>query len=331
MKILILGGTQFLGRHMTEAALKAGHEVTLFNRGKTNQQLFPNVKKLIGDRNDDLKTLKKGVWDAIIDISGYVPSQVKATTELLQKRVNHYTFISTVSVYEDFSNGPVNEENTSLAELTEETEEINGETYGPLKSQCEEIVRSRFREQSLVIRPGLIVGPYDHTDRFTYWVYRIGEGGTVLAPGEPDREIQWIDARDLTEWVIRMVEQQATGTFNAAGLSASMENLLNTVQRVTNADAQIEWVADDFLVEKEIGAFVDMPFWIPKNKKYPTGFVLADASKAMTQGLTFRPIEETVSDTYMWQAAREDHKWRAGLSNEKEKELLEQYYVKINK
>jgi len=325
MKLLILGGTQFVGRYMVESALKAEHEVTIFNRGKTNQHLFPAIDKRVGDRNGDLSSLEEGEWDAVIDVSGYVPSQVKATTELLKGRVKHYTLISTVSVYSDFTNGPAVVGETKLAEMTEETEEINGSTYGPLKQKCEEIVKEAFGDQSLCIRPGLIVGPDDPTDRYTYWVYRVGKGGTVAAPGEPTREIQWIDVRDLSEWTIRMIEKQATGTFNAAGLATNptMEEYLNTVKKVTNSDAEIEWISDEILTNHEVSPFVEVPFWIPKNDTHPDGFILADATEAIKQGLTFRTPEETISDTFVWQLARKNHQWKAGLSEEKEKTILD--------
>ncbi|MEW9500780.1 NAD-dependent epimerase/dehydratase family protein [Jeotgalibacillus marinus] len=324
MRLLILGGTQFCGRHMVESARKSGHEVTLFNRGKSNQDLFPDVEKRVGDRNGDLTSLEEGAWDAVIDVSGYVPSQVKATTNLLKDRVKHYTFISTISVYEDFTKGPVIEGETKLGELTEDTEEVTGGTYGPLKQLSEEIVKETFGERSLCIRPGLIVGPDDTTDRFTYWVNRVGEGGSVLVPGEPSREIQWIDVRDLTEWIIRMVEKEATGTYNAAGLTyyPSMEEYVTTVKKVTNSDAVFQWVSDDVLTRQGAFAFVEVPFWIPRSETYPDGFILADATKAIEQGLTFRSAEETIRDTFIWQAARKGHQWKAGLTSEKEKSIL---------
>ena len=213
---------------------------------------------------------------------------------------------------------------TKLAQLTTDTEEVTGATYGPLKQQSEEIIKEIIGERSLIIRPGLIVGPDDPTDRFTYWVNRIGEGGIVLVPGDPSRKIQWIDVRDLTEWTIRMAEQQSTGTFNAAGLAyyPTMKEYVTDVKKVTNSDAVFNWIEDDILINNEITAFVEMPFWIPKSKLHPDGFILANATKAIEHGLTFRTAEETISDTFLWQATRKAHKWKAGLPLEKEKRIL---------
>lgn len=326
MKLLLLGGTQFVGRHLAQSAIQAGHDVTLFNRGKTNQDLFPGVEKRVGDRNGNLASLEEGEWDAVIDVSGYVPSQVEATANLLRGRVQHYIFISTVSVYEDFAHGPAVAGKTKLAELKEDSEVINGETYGPLKQKCEEVIKEVFGNRTLCIRPGLIVGPDDPTDRFTYWVERVARGGQVAAPGEPSRQIQWIDVRDLAEWIIRMMEKKESGTYNAAGLNEypTMEQYLKTVKEVTASDAELVWINDEILVAHEASPFVEIPFWIPKNDSYPDGFLLADANAAIEKGLTFRTPEETIRDTYQWQSARENHEWKAGLSVEKEAALLQE-------
>ncbi|PPA70581.1 NAD-dependent epimerase/dehydratase family protein [Jeotgalibacillus proteolyticus] len=324
MNVLILGGTQFVGRHMVESALKAGHTVTIFNRGKTNQDLFPEVEKRVGDRNGDLSALEEGSWDTVIDVSGYVPSQVKATVNLLKDRVKHYVLISTISVYGDFAHGAAKVGETALKKMTGDTEEVTGDTYGPLKQKCEEIVKEVFGSRALCIRPGLIVGPDDPTDRYTYWVYRVSKGGRVLAPGKPEREIQWIDVRDLSEWVIRMTENKESGTYNAAGLdyNPTMEELLETSKRVTGSDAEFKWVEDEVLHSFEVTPFVEMPFWIPLSEDFPSGFLVADAKDAIAHGLTFRSPEETIKDTYQWLTKRNNHSWKAGLSEDKEKEIL---------
>ncbi|AJD90113.1 putative isoflavone reductase [Jeotgalibacillus malaysiensis] len=324
MKLLILGGTKFLGRHIAESAVNKGHEVTLFNRGQTNTNLFPDAVKLTGDRNGDLSALEKGEWDAVIDVSGYTPSQVRKTAELLKGRVGHYTLISTISVYEDYTNGPAVEGVTKLAELEEDTEEVTGATYGPLKQHCEEVVKELYREHSLVIRPGLIVGPHDPTDRFTYWVWRAQQGGTALAPGKPERKVQWIDVRDLSEWAIGMIDRHESGTFNAAGGDPlpTMEKYLDTAKKVANTDVTYQWISDDILTAHDAGPFVEVPFWLPVTAQYPDGFLLADASKAIDKGLTFRPLEETISDTLLWLNERQNHEWKAGLSEERERKLL---------
>ncbi|MBM7579490.1 NAD-dependent epimerase/dehydratase family protein [Jeotgalibacillus terrae] len=324
MKLLILGGTKFLGRHLTESAVNKGHEVTLFNRGQTNTSLFPDVEKLTGDRNGDLSALENRSWDAVIDVSGYTPSQVRQTAELLKNHVKHYTFISTISVYEDYTNGPAVEGVTKLAELKQDTEEITGETYGPLKQKSEEIIEDLYNGHSLVIRPGLIVGPHDPTDRFTYWVWRAQQGGEALAPGNPDRKVQWIDVRDLSEWAITMIERQETGTYNAAGGEPlpTMEKYLETAKKVANTEVKYQWVSDRKLIEHDAGPFVELPFWLPISDTHPDGFLLADASKAIDKGLTFRPLEETISDTLLWLNEQKDHEWKAGLTKEREQTLL---------
>ncbi|WP_404407555.1 NAD-dependent epimerase/dehydratase family protein [Jeotgalibacillus malaysiensis] len=324
MKLLILGGTKFLGRHIAESAVNKGHNVTLFNRGQTNTNLFADAEKLTGDRNGDLSALEKGSWDAVIDVSGYTPSQVRKTAEMLKGRVKQYTLISTISVYEDYANGPAVEGVTKLAELQEETEEVNGASYGPLKQQSEEVVKELYGDHALIIRPGLIVGPHDPTDRFTYWVWRAQQGGTALAPGKPERKVQWIDVRDLSEWAIHMIENHESGTYNAAGGDPlpTMEKYLDTAKKVANADVTYQWVSDNVLTKHEAGPFVEVPFWLPVTEQYPDGFLLADASKAVDKGLTFRPLEETISDTLLWLNERKDHEWQAGLSKDRERKLL---------
>ena len=233
MKLLILGGTKYLGRHLTESALERGHEVTLFNRGRENPDLFHGkVEKLVGDRDGDLAALKGRKWDAVIDTSGYFPRVVKDSARLLADTVDHYTFISTISVYEDFSQ-PGIEETAPVGKLEDETvEDIGAGAYGPLKALCEQAVEEVMPGRSLIVRPGLIVGPYDPTDRFTYWPSRIAKGGEVLAPGDGTSPVQFIDARDLAEWVLTMTERKQTGVFNATGPEERLEmkGFLETVR-----------------------------------------------------------------------------------------------------
>ncbi|MCM3611803.1 NAD-dependent epimerase/dehydratase family protein [Planococcus sp. MERTA32b] len=249
MKILILGGTRFLGRFLTEKALQNGHEVTLFNRGQSAPELFPDVEKLIGDRNGSLEALKGHSWDAVIDPSGYLPWSVAESAELLAETAGHYTFISSASVYDQLDQ-PVIDENHSVGRLSaERIEELKamepakaiGENYGELKYLCEQEVERVFPGRSLIVRPGLIVGPYDVTDRFSYWVNRIAKGGEVLAPGRRDKRIQFIDVRDLAEWIIRMVESKASGTFNAAGPESelTMEEFLDTCKETIGSKVNL--------------------------------------------------------------------------------------------
>src|SRR3954447_24896155 len=247
MRILVLGGTQFLGRHTVDAALARGHEVTMFNRGRTRPELFPDVEKLRGDRDGDLDSVRGREFDAVVDTSGYVPRIVRETIEALGD-VGHYTFVSSISVYADASTPPT--ESSPVAELKEPTEEWR-EAYGELKADCEDVVRERF-PGAFVPRPGLIVGPWDPTGRFTYWPERFAEGGRVLAPAPPDAAAQVIDARDLAAWIVRAAEDGLAGTYNAVDRAIPRSLLLETCRDVAGADSQIEWVDPEFLTEQGV-------------------------------------------------------------------------------
>lgn len=334
MKILILGGTRFLGRFLTESALRSGHEVTLFNRGKADPELFPEVEKLIGDRYGDLKALEGRTWDAVIDTSGYLPWTVQESAKLLADATGHYTFISSVSVYDELGT-PEIDENHSVGQLSQEkVEELKkkeaeraiGEHYGELKFLCEKEVERAFPEGNLIVRPGLIVGPYDFTDRFNYWVNRLAIGGEVLAPGRRDKEIQFIDVRDLADWIIRIVEEQKTGTFNATGPEGklTMEQFLDECKAAVGSDAEFIWVDENFLLGHKVEGWSDMPLWIPDSMKMD-GFLAVDIHKALQGGLKFRPLNETVRDTLGWEATRGVVERKAGLDPGKEKMVLDEW------
>lgn len=225
MKLLILGGTKFLGRALTEAALASGHEVTLFHRGLHDADVFPQAQHILGDRNVDLALLQSGEWDAVIDTSGYQPEAVDAAAKQLKERIKHYTFISSVSVYDDLRQ--VNLSESAPVAVLDSSETIDpGRRYGALKAQCEQVLRESYPDQSLIIRPGLIVGPYDVSDRFTYWPSRFHRGGDVLVPAPKERKLQFIDVRDLSAWIIRLVEQGAVGTIHASGSDYTMEEVV---------------------------------------------------------------------------------------------------------
>ena len=325
MKLLILGGTVFLGRHLVEAALARGHAVTLFNRGQANPEIFPEVEKLRGNRDGDLTALQGRRWDAVVDTSGYVPRIVRASAELLADATNHYTFISSKSVYADFSK-PDFDESAPVGKLTDASvEEVNGDTYGPLKALCEQAVEQAMPGRALVVRPGLIIGPFDPTDRFTYWPHRVAQGGEVLAPGRPERQVQFIDARDLAEWTLRMVEASQTGIYHATGpdYSLTMGRLLETCKAVSKSDARFAWVSEPCLLEAGATPWMELPLWIPESDPSMNSFLRANISKAVSAGLTFRPLAETVHDTLAWDAARPaDREWRAGLKPEREHHFL---------
>ena len=324
MKILILGGTKFLGRHLVDAALAAGHEVTLFNRGKTDPTLFSNIETILGDREQDIEKLSGREWEAVIDVAGYLPRIVRLSAEVLEPNVSRYVFISTISVYADFKKAGI-DESYPVGELADETvEEITGETYGPLKVLCERAVQDIYGERALIVRPGLIVGPHDPTDRFTYWPVRVARGGDVLAPQSPDAATQIIDVRDLAEFIIKLTEENASGVYNATGpdYELTMGKLLDVSKQVSNSNANFSWASVEFLKQNKIEPWSDMPAWIPEDEE-GVGFAKVDISKAMQAGLTFRSLEETVRDTLEWATTRPmDHEWRAGLTAEREAEAL---------
>ena len=328
MKILILGGTIFVGRHLVEIALARGHQVTLFNRGQSNPDLFPQVETIIGDRDGGLEGLSGRRWDAVIDPSGYFPRLVRASAEFLAEVVDHYTFISSISAYADAKKIGI-DENYPTATMDDETvEEVTGDTYGPLKVLCEAAAEAAFPGRTLTVRPGLIVGPYDPTDRFTYWPCRIVQGGEVLAPAPPTFPVQIIDARDLASWTLDMVETWRTGVYNATGPEhpLTMGEVLETCQSVIDTDAQITWVTEAFLLDQEVAPWTDLPLWIPVSDENFAGFSRVAVSKAVGAGLSFRPLAQTVADTLAWARTRpKDHEWRAGLRPEREAELLAKY------
>lgn len=332
MKILVLGGTVFLGRHMVDSALARGHEVTLFTRGINNPDVFPGVEKLRGNRDGNLEALQGRTWDAVIDTSGYVPRLVKASAELLAPAVKLYCFISTISVYADFSH-PNFDEDTKLGSLADaSTEEITGETYGPLKVLCEQAVQAAFPGRALVVRPGLIVGPLDHTDRFTYWPRRIAQGGEVLAPGEGGDPVQIIDGRDLAEWTISMVERGATGVYNATGPAATltMRDVVEQCLDTTGSGADITWVSTEFLNEKGVQPWGDLPSWLPAQGALAY-MQSANIGRALQNGLTFRPLPDTILDTLAYLAGRPGGPdLKAGLKRDREKELLDEWHEREN-
>jgi 2'-hydroxyisoflavone reductase len=319
LKLLVLGGTKFLGRAIVDAALARGHEVTLFNRGQTNPQLFPDVDKLRGDRDGDLSPLAGRAWDAVIDPSGYVPRVVRASAELLAGAAEHYTFVSSISVYRTYRQ-PNFDETAPLEELPDPTTESVEEAYGGLKVLCERVVEELFPGAALVIRPGLIVGPHDPTGRFTYWPHRFARGGEVLAPRRPDRQVQFVDVRDLADWTMRMAEARTDGAFNATGPvpPMTMGGLLEACREATGAESSIVWVDEAFLLQHEVGPWMELPLWLPEADQDYARMMEADVSKAVAVGLAFRPLVETIRATLEQAEVSEN----AGLAAEREAKLL---------
>lgn len=304
LNLLILGGTRFVGRHLTQAALAAGHQVTLFNRGRTNPDLFPRAEHVQGDRGRDLSRLDGRRWDAVIDVNGYLPKEVRASAERLAGAVERYVYISTISVYADWIPGM--DEGAPLEQPAPGDEDLNDvppRSYGRLKALCERFVQEAVPDRALLVRPCIIVGPWDPTGRFTYWVERTARGGEVLAPGRPDRPVELIDARDLAAWVVRMTERRETGVYNATGPRdlLTMEGMLHACRDALGSDAHFTWIPDAFLDARG----VRLPFWLPEEK---FGFNLVDHTRAVGKGLTYRPLADTVRDVHAWVA--EDPKGR---------------------
>ena len=329
MKILVLGGTVFVGRHFTQAALDRGHQLTLFNRGQHNPELFPETEKLQGDRDGGLAVLEGHKWDAVVDTSGYLPRIVRDSAKMLSTMTSRYTFISSIAVYADASK-PGIDEDYAVGDLPDRSvEEINEVTYGPLKAICEEEVNAQFPGRSLIVRPGLIVGPDDPTDRFTYWPVRAMRGGEILAPNTPNAAIQIIDVRDLSIWMIEMIEKQAAGVFNATGpdYRLHMSQFLEKCISVGGRDASITWVDEDFLNNSGVSEWMDLPLWLYSEKE--KALLSIDVSKAIDSGLTFRSLEETIEDTMLWAGSRiPGHEWRAGLEPDREKRLLAAWHAR---
>ena len=325
MDILILGGTVFLGRALVEAAQESGHRLTLFNRGRSNPGLFPAIEHIQGDRASDLSLLEGRRWDAVIDTCGYVPRLVRASARQLKSFVGQYTFISTLSVYADTS-GPGVDENSPVGTMADPSlEDVTGGSYGPLKALCEQVVSEEMEGRSLLVRPGLIVGPFDPTDRFSYWPWRVSRGGDVLAPGRPERLIQWIDVRDLAEWTLRMVEAGRSGVFNATGPGGpvTMGHLLETCRVESNSDATFTWTGEDYLLASSVTPWTELPLWVPESDPESAGFFGFSNQKAVAAGLSFRQLRETVRATLLWLQDRPAARpWRAGLKAERERQLL---------
>ena len=262
MKLLLIGGTGFLGSHLVEAALQHGHELTLFNRGVRNPTLFPNVEQLHADRDGELAVLQERRWDAVIDTCGYVPRVVGASAQAVASLTKHYTFISSISVYADFSKVSIDESAPVATLADEHIEDVTNETYGALKALSEQAAQHAMPERTLIIRPGLIVGPGDYTDRFTYWPHRVAQGGEMLAPGDPQQQTQFIDGRDLATWIIHMVEHSKTGVYNATGpdYALSMGRFLDACKTVICSNVRFTWVNDEFLTKQN----VDLPLYAPE-------------------------------------------------------------------
>jgi 2'-hydroxyisoflavone reductase len=330
-RLLILGGTSFLGPHLTEFARARGWHVTHFNRGRRDPAGVPGVQTLVGDRNGPLDALERGEWDAVIDTSGYLPRHVRLSAGLLAARASQYVFVSSVSVYAGFATP--SDESSPVGRLADENvEEVTGETYGALKALCERAAQEAMPGRTTIIRPGLIVGPLDPTDRFTYWPARIARGGEVLAPGSPADPIQVIDVRDLTSWMLELVERRVHGVFNAVSTPRqfTMGGLLDECLAAVGTDATLRWADAGFLQEQKISAWSDMPVWIPPAGEEAAAS-LTIVERAVKEGLRLRPLAETVRDTLAWFQSLPDERrvsLRAGLSDARERAALAAWHAR---
>jgi 2'-hydroxyisoflavone reductase len=338
MKLLILGGTRFLGRHLVESALGRGHEVTMFNRGRLNPELFPEVERLSGDRDGQLDALRGRSWDAVVDTSGYLPRVVRDSARLLADAAGHYTFVSSISVYSD-TRAPGVDEGRDVARITDEelreaealpqSELLSApffwERYGALKALCERAAEGEMPGRVLNVRAGLIVGPHDYSDRFTYWPRRVAEGGDVLAPGDPARPVQFVDARDLADWLVLAAESGVAGTFNATGpdYALTLGRFLEECDAATGAGANFVWADEKFLLEAGVKPWVELPLWMDSSDEDTRYFQAVSVERAVAAGLAFRPLAETVRDTLAWDLARPaGAERRAGLARGRESEVL---------
>jgi 2'-hydroxyisoflavone reductase len=328
MKVLILGGTGFIGPHFVDVLRARGHKLTLFNRGRRNPKMFPDLETLIGDRNGPVDSLKGRDWDVVIDDSAYIAKHAQLTTELLKGHVGHYIFTSSISAYADLA-APGIDEDAKVAQLTDPTvDKVTDQTYGGLKAVCEKIVTDAFGEHSTVIRPSYIVGPGDPTDRFTYWPVRVARGGDMFVPGSPSDPIQFVDVRDLADFTRGCVEQPFAGTYNLCNPpgAVTMGDLLQSAKKVSGANTKFIWASVEFVEAQKLLESGELPIWLPPGGEY-AGMGLVSSARAVAKGLRFRPVDTTVRDTLAWHAKRpkeQQEKLRAGLAPQRESELLKQ-------
>jgi len=325
MTILVLGGTRFVGKYFVEMAISRGHQVTLFNRGRSNPNLFDGLEQIVGDRGVDLSALEGRTWDAVFDTSGYFPRVVGLAAQALKGNVKSYLFISSISVYKEADTEIQNEDSEVATLAGTYIEEINFETYGALKAVCEEIIQAVFGAGALIVRPGLIVGPGDYSDRFTYWPVRMHRAGNVLIPDIKDQLVQIIDVRDLAYWCLTLLENKVGGVFNATGPLTPYRFEEVVFACAEGCSANLIWVDGQFLDEHGVQPWSDIPLALDLASS-DSGLGAIDVSRAVAKGLEFRPLKEIVEGTRTWALSRpENHEWRAGLSPEREANLLREW------
>ena len=330
--LLILGGTGFIGPHLTQEAQRLGWQVTHFNRGKRDADGMPGVETLIGDRKGQLDSLEGRKWDAVVDNTGYIPKFVKMSAALLAPNVGYCLFVSSISAYASFRQA--NDETSPTGKLTNaDIEDVTNETYGPMKALCERYSLDAFKGRASVVRPGYIVGPLDNSDRFTYWPVRMSKGGEMMAPGTPADPIQIVDVRDLAAWMMKLVEARATGYFNAvsAPRQFTMGDLISACQLASPAaGTRVTWVPEDFLATRWKAEDLDFPPWSPL-KGEQAGASLTSSKRATDTGLRIRAMEETVRDTLAWfrsLPAERQARLRAGIDAQKEADVLNAWHAR---
>ncbi len=325
MKILIIGGTQFVGRHLVDALLKDNHELTLFHRGQTNRGLYSQVEEIFGDRDGEIDKLAGRKWDLCIDSCGYVPRVVRLSAELLRDAVDRYLYISTCSVYHADNEAGMTEAAKLKDPIDDSVEEVDRYTYGPLKAMCEHVVTEIFPENHLIIRPGIIIGPYDPTDRLVYWLRRFASADKVLCPDSKDQPVQLIDMRDMAVWLAKIISEKQTGVFNAIGPDKPVPfaELVARWRAMFDEMADPMWVSAEFLLEADL-PFGGLPFWLSSKRELYSHFQV-NADKARSGGLSHRPLEDSFHATYEWDLKRGQPALGIGITRKREQELLEQF------
>ncbi|MEP7311908.1 MAG: NAD-dependent epimerase/dehydratase family protein [Pseudomonadota bacterium] len=328
LRVLMLGGTGFIGPHTIEALRRGGHRITLFNNDKESAKKFPDLESLFGDRDGKIEALNGREWDVAIDNSGYVPRHVRLTADALKDRVGHYLFVSSISAYADLSK-PGIDETYRLGTLADPgVEKVTEETYGPLKAACENVVRAAYGSRCSILRPTYIVGPGDSSDRFTYWPVRMSQGGEMLAPGTSGDPVQFIDVRDLAAFTAACAEHRYAGDFNVCNppRSVSMGQLLESSRKISRASTKVVWVDAKFIEAQKFQGN-EIPIWSPTEGEF-AGASLVESARAVAKGLKFRSLDSTVADTLAWHTTRPSErreKLRAGLGPDQEHALLEKW------
>ncbi len=331
MNILVIGGTRFFGRAFTEQALGKGHNVTVFHRGQSDSEHFDDATRVIGDRHEDLEKLGDGPWDAVLDTCAFVPGSVTQAAEYLKDKVKHYIFVSSISVYTESTEINRTEDTELLTHPEDEpVDEMKMETYGSLKVLCEQAAEAAMPGKVTQIRPGLIVGPHDASNRFTYWATRVAKGGDVLVPGDASSVVQIIDARDLADFALTVIENQTIGTFHVTGPQEPhpLKTIIETAKDISGSDANFVHVDEQWLLENEVGPWMELPLWLPSEEGQ--AMMNVDIQRALDAGLSIRPLEETIRDTLDWynDINGDEKEWAAGMKPEREAELLQKWAEK---